>query len=397
MITAAEPIRSRPAREANAQPKPLRVGFVMHAMQVAGAEMLVAEIIEQLAERIQPTIFCLDKVGALGEQLLDRGVDVVCLQRRDGFDRRLAFRLAREIRRRDIEILHAHQYTPFFYAALARAVGPRRTRIMLTEHGRHWPDIVSAKRRWCNRLLLGRFADRINACCRFSAAALSSVDGFPADRVEVIYNGVDTAQFNRPAAERTEHQANLRTRLGLSPARKYVAMIARFHPVKDHATLLQAFARVCRTSDDADLLLVGDGESRAQMETLARDLRIDRRVHFWGVRSDVADILQAIDVFTLSSVSEAASLTLLEAMACGCPVVTTRVGGNPELIDDGRTGRLVPRKDPQALAAALLEVLDDPQQARTLGTAARRSVLERFQLQQAVDRYAALYEELAAA
>ena len=306
---------------------PLRVGFVMHIMQVAGAEVLVAEIIRRLGERIQPTIFCLDGIGTLGEQLQQQGIDVVCLNRHPGFDRSLAFRFAREIRQRKIDVLHAHQYTPFFYSALTRLLGARRTRIILTEHGRHFPDVVSPKRRIVNRLLLSRLADRINACSQFSGSALSQLDGFPADRVEVIYNGVDTEQFLAPPDTSTA-----RTQLGLDPQRLYVAMIARFHPIKDHESVLRAFQVVCQQRDDADLLLVGDGELRAAMEQLACDLDIRKRVHFWGVRDDVATILQAIDVFTLSSISEAASLTLLEAMACGRPVSVTHVGGNPEIV-----------------------------------------------------------------
>ena len=377
------------------RPKPLRVGFVMHAMQVAGAEVLVAEIIERLGSRLQPTIFCLDDIGQLGRQLIADGVDVVCLNRKTGIDRGLAFRFAREIRQRQIQVLHAHQYTPFFYTALARAVGSRGTPIILTEHGRHWPDVVSAKRRWCNRLLLSRFADRINACCQFSASALAKVDGFPGDRVEVIYNGVDTDQFaQRPTADK---RTALRTKLGLDINRQYVAMIARFHPVKDHESLLRAFQIVCRKRDDADLLLIGDGELRDRLEALVKELDIGDRVQFWGVRHDVPEILRSIDVFTLSSVSEAASLTLLEAMACGCPVVVTEVGGNPEIVADGQTGRLAPRQDPSALAAALNDLLDDPAHARTLGEQARRSILQRFQLQQAVARYESLYAELAGA
>ena len=368
---------------------PLRVGFVMHIMQVAGAEVLVAEIIRRLGERIQPTIFCLDGIGTLGEQLQQQGIDVVCLNRHPGFDRSLAFRFAREIRQRKIDVLHAHQYTPFFYSALTRLLGARRTRIILTEHGRHFPDVVSPKRRIVNRLLLSRLADRINACSQFSGSALSQLDGFPADRVEVIYNGVDTEQFLAPPDTSTA-----RTQLGLDPQRLYVAMIARFHPIKDHESVLRAFQVVCQQRDDADLLLVGDGELRADMEQLACDLDIRKRVHFWGVRDDVATILQAIDVFTLSSISEAASLTLLEAMACGRPVSVTHVGGNPEIVTDGVTGRLTPRQDPQALGQALLDLLNDAALRERLGSAARQTVLKNFQLDQAIHRYEQLYAEL---
>ena len=359
-------------------------------MQVAGAEILVAEIVRRLGEQLQPTIFCLDGIGQLGEQLQQQQIEVVNLGRQAGFDRGLAKRFAREIRQRDIQVLHAHQYTPFFYSALARTRGARGIPIILTEHGRHYPDVVSAKRRWCNRLFLARFADRINACCQFSASALSSLDGFPKRRVEVIYNGVDTDRFSQERDMRAARAA-----IGLDNDRKYVSMIARFHPVKDHATMVRAFHHVCRERDDTDLILVGDGEDRKRIERLVGELGIAPRVHFWGVRDDVETILQAVDVFALSSVSEAASLTLLEAMACGCPVVVTRVGGNPELVEEGVSGLLAPRGDANTFGHALLKLLEDSGRARSFGAAGRRAVLERFQLDQAVGRYAELYRELA--
>ncbi|MCA9181674.1 MAG: glycosyltransferase [Planctomycetales bacterium] len=369
---------------------PLRVGFVMHVMQVAGAEVLVAEIIRQLGDAIEPTIFCLDGIGPIGEQLQDEGVEVLCLDRRPGLDRRLAFRFAKEIRQRGIEVLHAHQYTPFFYSALARMAGARGVPIILTEHGRHYPDVVGAKRRWCNRLVLSRFANRINACCRFSAEALGELDGFPRDQVAVIYNGIDTSRFAQ-----TLSPAAARERLGLSQDRQYVAMIARFHSVKDHATMLRAFRCVVDTRDDTDLLLVGDGQLRADMELLAQELGMAERVQFWGVRDDVATILQAVDVFALSSVSEAASLTLLEAMACGRPAVVTNVGGNPEIVQTEQTGLLAPRGDWRSFGEALLTLLNDPKTARRYGEAGRQLVLSRFRLEQAVDQHAKLYRELA--
>ena len=223
-------------------------------MQVAGAEVLVAETIRRLGRQIQPTVFCLDAVGPLGEQLRTEGVEVVCLGRRPGRDWRIAWRLAQEIRTREIDVLHAHQYTPFFYAALARILTGGRSRIILTEHGRHYPDRVSPVRRALNRLVLDHLANAVNACCRFSADSLGRVDGFAAGRIEVIENGIDLERYGRGS-----DRLALRQRLGLVPERRYLACVARFHPVKDHATLLQAFAAVAAARDDVDLLLVGDG------------------------------------------------------------------------------------------------------------------------------------------
>lgn len=366
----------------------VRVGFVLHVMQVAGAEVLVAETIRRLREQIEPTVFCLDAVGTIGERLRGEGVEVVCLHRKPGRDWRVGWRLAKEIRKRNIEVLHAHQYTPFFYAALARVLAGGRTRVILTEHGRHYPDVVSPKRRAINRLVLDRLADAVNACCGFSADSLSRVDGFAAGRIEVIENGIDLNRYG-PAADR----AALRRRLGLAPERRYVANVARFHPVKDQAMLLRAFACVAAVRGDVDLLLVGDGPLRSELEVLTRQLNLVERVLFLGVRSDVPDILRAVDVFALTSVSEAASLTLLEAMASSLPVVVTAVGGNPEIVRHEKEGLLVPRGDSSATAAALLRLLEDPA-AVNMGTAGRMRIEERYQLGRTIEHYLRLYRRL---
>jgi glycosyltransferase involved in cell wall biosynthesis len=172
-----------------------------------------------------------------------------------------------------------------------------------------------------------------------------------------------------------------------------VTSVARFHPVKDHATLINAFATVARTRSDVDLMLAGDGELRENLERQVETLGLAGRVRFLGVRRDVPDVLMASDVFTLSSLSEASSLTLLEAMASGLPVVVTDVGGNPELVRRGVDGLLVPRRDPVALGAALLRLLNDPALSASMGRAASARVAEEFDLGKTIDRYAALYQE----
>jgi len=369
--------------------QPIRVGFVLHAMQVAGAEVLVAETVRRLRGRIEPTIFCLDSVGPLGEQMLAEGCPVVNLQRKPGRDYRVALRMAREIRERGISVVHAHQYSPFFYAALAKLVSRQAFRLILTEHGRHYPDVVSPVRRGLNRIVLDRLADEVNAVCAFSARALSRNDGFAGRRVEIIENGIDIERY------RTQPDRNLlRDRLGLARDRRYVAMVARFHPVKDHAMLLRAFAHVAAARRGVDLLLAGDGPERSALEAQARNAGIDGRVQFLGVRRDVPDILQAVDLFTLTSVSEAASLTLLEAMAAGLPVVVTDVGGNPEIVRHGVDGLLVPRGDDAAEAEAIMQLLDHPHQARAMGEAGRIRVDEHYRLDRTIQRYYRLYRQL---
>jgi glycosyltransferase involved in cell wall biosynthesis len=372
-----------------ARQSPLRVAFVLHSMQVAGAEVLVAETIRRLAGRIEPTVLCLDGVGPLGERLLSDGVPVVALGRRPGRDWRLVWRLARELRDRRIDVVHAHLYSPFFYAALARAISRRNLRVILTEHGRHFPDVVSPLRRTVNRLVLDHLADAVNACCGFSARSLAQVDGFAARRIEVIPNGIELERYS-PAPDR----AALRRSLGLDANRRYVATVARFHPVKDHATLLRGFRQVATGRPDVDLLLVGDGPLRDVLEEQTRALSLAGRVRFLGVRSDVPSLLKAVDLFALTSLSEAASLSILEAMASCLPVVGTAVGGNPEMVHHGVEGLLVPRGDAVATGSAMLRLLDDPATAAAMGAAGRARVEQCYQLGQTVENYWRLYQRL---
>ena len=360
----------------------------MHKMQVAGAEVLVKQIIERLADKIDPTVLCLDGLGELGQQLLDAGTPVVVLDRKPGLDWRVAKRLADEVAQRKIQVLHAHQYTPFFYSALARGRYRANTKVIFTEHGRHYPDIVSPKRRWANRLLLSRYADITTACCDFSTRALQRIEGFP--DAFTLCNGVDLQDLPPRGDDQT--QAALRQKLGLDFDRPYAACIARFHQVKDHATLIRAWAKVHKRIPEAKLLLVGDGEERENIIHLITQLstnqsRLAGSISFLGIRSDVADILRAIDVFALTSVSEAASLTLLEAMASQCASVITDVGGNAEHLREGIDGHLVPRGDDDSLAVRLIELLENPQRCREFGRSARQQVEQRFNLSNAVEAY----------
>jgi glycosyltransferase involved in cell wall biosynthesis len=371
-------------------PGAIRIAFVMHVMHVAGAEVLVAETIRALGNRLDPVIFCLDAIGPLGEALQSQRVPVVTFARRPGHDWRVAWQMARELRRRRIQVIHAHQYTPFFYSALARVLAGGRPRLIFTEHGRHYPDVVRPARRGVNRWLLSRLATEANAVCAFSARALREVDGFSNVRVGVIENGI---HVDRYAGHRDSTVA--KRHLGVPVDRRYVVNVARQHPVKDQATLIDGFRLVASAHPDVDLLLAGDGPLRADLEQHVRRLQLGDRVRFLGVRDDVPHVLAAAEVFCLTSVSEAASLTLLEAMASGLPVVITDVGGNPEIVRDGVEGLLVPRGDAAAVGRALLQILDDRALAARLGGAGAERVRQLYRLDRTIARYYELYQHTA--
>jgi glycosyltransferase involved in cell wall biosynthesis len=371
---------------------PIRIAFVLHVMQVAGAEMLVAGIIRRLAPTLDPVVLCLDDLGQLGERMQHEGVPVVVLGRRPGLDWSTSGRLAAELQRRTIEVVHAHQYTPFFYSALAKLRLRRRCHLMFTEHGRHYPDLVSSRRRLANRAVLARMADEVTGVCQFSARQLAVADGFSRRPIEIIENGIDVHDEPRP----DDARGLVRARFGLAANQRYIVCVARFHPVKDHAMLLRAFARVAAERHDVELLLAGDGPLRPALEQDVRARGLTSRVRFLGVCDDVPALLRAADVFTLTSVSEAASLTLLEAMEARLPVVVTNVGGNPEIVRSGIDGLLVPRGDAAQTAQALLDLLDAPDMARRMGESGHRRVRERYNLTNTIASYGARYAAAAA-
>jgi glycosyltransferase involved in cell wall biosynthesis len=189
----------------------------------------------------------------------------------------------------------------------------------------------------------------------------------------------------------------MRRELGLGDRQPVMLQVARFHPVKDHATALRALAEVVKQVPETVLLLAGDGEKRGELEQLTESLGIARHVKFLGVRGDVPDLMAAADVFMLSSLSEGISVTLLEAMGCELPIATTDVGGNSEVVADGVTGLLSPRGDPRRLAENLVTLLRDEPMRRGFGAAGRARLLELFTQERMHGRYAAIYGEMLAA
>lgn len=367
----------------------LTVGHVLHRLDRAGAEVLAADLARKLRDRYRFVFLCLDGVGPLGEALASEGFVVADLGRRPGLDRSVARRIRREVKNHGIRLLHAHQYTPFFYAALSRGLGSTPP-ILFTEHGRHYPDERKLKRVLANRWLL-KPDDRVTAVGRFVADALTANEGIQAGRVRVIHNGIDPDDF--PSAD-ADSRARARALLGIDSETPVVMQVARFHKVKDHGTAVRAFARAVDRFFGARLCLIGDGPERQTIEALARELDVQEHVQFLGVHDDIAKLLPGADVFILSSVSEGVSVTLLEAMSTGLPIVATDVGGNSEVIEHEETGLLSPRGDADALGDHLIALLADDERRRAMGAAGRARLLETFTQERMHGAYAEIYEQI---
>jgi sugar transferase (PEP-CTERM/EpsH1 system associated) len=218
----------------------------------------------------------------------------------------------------------------------------------------------------------------------------------PAAKVAQLYNGVDTELFH-PARGGREP---LPCAGFAGPDQFVIGTVGRMQEVKDPVTLARAFVRLLRMVPDGArrlrLVMVGDGQLKEQVLTVLKGAGASELAWLPGERDDVPRIMRGLDLFVLPSISEGVSNTVLEAMASGLPMVATRVGGNPELVDEGTTGRLVPRTDPRALAAAIHGYLVNPDVGRCHGSAARRIAEQRFGLDVMVKNYLDLYDRVLA-
>jgi glycosyltransferase involved in cell wall biosynthesis len=278
-------------------------------------------------------------------------------------------------------VIHAHHYSPFVYSAIARLRNPG-THLVFTEHGRLSDAPPSGKRRIANQLL-GFSPDRMFAVSDNLRQHMIG-EGFRRDAVGVIYNGIDIGP--RPTSAQ---RAAVRQRLGVDEGAFVIGTVARLDTVKDLGTMVRAVA-IARRDRDMRLVVVGDGAERPTVERAAAELGITDRVVMLGQRDDAREWLAGCDVYANSSISEGVSLTILEGMAACLPVIATRVGGTPEVIDES-CGWLVPARDPEALAAALRECSRNRQRATAVGESARARVETRFTLERMVSEYRAVY------
>jgi glycosyltransferase involved in cell wall biosynthesis len=248
---------------------------------------------------------------------------------------------------------------------------------------------------WKSRILLGferaaaSVSDRLVEVSDATRRRHVAYGIAPANRFLTIPNGIDLTRFAGPPPD----PLVVRNRLGVPAGVPVVGTVAMLVPVKRIDVLLQAAAGLLERRPETVFLIVGDGALRDPLERQAATLPVPGSVRFLGLRNDIPEILAAMDLFVLPSDDEGCPASLLEAMASGRPAVATDVGGISEIVENGRSGLLVPRRDPHGLARAILSVLECPDRAASMGGRGRRIVRERFDVRRAIDRVDALYRE----
>ena len=312
------------------------------------------------------------------------GLDLVPLTPMTEMDLGAAWKLARLIKQLRPDVIHAHDPHGVAMAALALSMSTQLDK----------PPLVAARRVDFHMKgnALSRWKYRQVDCFVCASAAIRDMvvaDGVPASRVFVVHEGIDLGHVEAAPA------ANLHAELWLPHHAPVVGNVAALVPHKGQRHLIEAAALVLKKAPDARFVIAGEGELREALERQIKEHHLEKHVFLVGFRPDVLSVHKAFDIFVMSSVTEGLGTSLLDAMACGKPIVATTAGGMPEVVRNGETGLLVPPREHEAMAAAIVTLLTDEPMRRAMGTAGEARVQEHFSAERMVQDTLALYRRVA--
>jgi len=373
----------------------MKICHITKATGVAGSEKHLLTLLTNLDKaKYQVTLVLLverDKpLDDYVRRLEEGGVQVKRVLIRGDVDPLLFWRLYRLLREGNYDIVHTHLIHADLYGTLAAKLAGVPI-ILSTKHNdnafRRHPFYAFLDR------FASKFADRIIVISDHLKRFFVEIEGLDPRKMTRIYYGLNPVWVERRSSK-IAGPISVQEELGIPPDAPLAGIIARLIPQKGHTYLLTAFAKVIEALPEARLLVVGDGYLRGDLERQARELRITRRVTFTGWRDDIPRIMADLNLLILPSLWEGFGLVLLEAMMMGKPVVASRVSAIPEIVEDGVTGLLVPPRDPEALAEAIIALLQDRERAEAMGQAGRERVERYFTVERMVQQTKALYEEL---
>ena len=350
----------------------LRIAHITLGLDMGGLEKLLVEFARHAdRERFELYFVSLTTRGPLADEIEATGWPVIAVNAHPGFRPRIALNLATLFKQLEIDAVHTHDDRPIIYGApAARLAGVPH--VIHTRHGR---SSQLTQRQQLLVRLASRMTDRF-VCVSNDAAVLSVRQGISRRRIRTIWNGIDLERFTYAAPRNG------------GP----VVAVARLSPEKGIENLIRAIEIAARECPSIRAEIAGDGPCLPGLIELRQRLGLTDRICFLGQVQDVPSLLQRAGLFVLPSLSEGISLTLLEAMASGVPVVATAVGGNPEVVQPNVTGLLVPAADPASLAAAIVQVMRNPAAANAMTQAGRRRLETLFDVRSMVSAYESLYE-----
>ena len=367
----------------------LRLLYLITTFSVGGAERHLYDLVSRLpSDAYDVTVAFFKEEAQEARSLVPDfralGVDVVDLRMTSRWDVAALWRLFRLLRHLRPDILHAHLYRAELFGVLTgRLAGVPG--IVCTMHNANLYMVHKVLRRLL--AMAYRFADRVITLFDEASTQLRNDYRVPGSRLVTIHHGYNAVEQDPPPKHEPAGTGNV----------SVVGTVGRLAKQKAHDVLLNALAQILRRRPGTRLTIAGHDDEglRPELEALSARLELQEAVQFKGYVDNIQSFLDEIDVFVLSSDNEGLPISLLEAMAVGKPIVATRVGGVPEVVVDGVTGLLVPTRDPEALADAILRLLEDPSEARRMGARGRERLMQQFTMERMVERTCAVYREVA--
>jgi glycosyltransferase involved in cell wall biosynthesis len=364
----------------------MKILHLLNTNAIGGMERMVLDLARELDKDGYRSLIRIWDHGPLHDLAVRQGTAAVWIPPGNGaVDLRYLARLIQVVRRERIHLIHAHTWAAHLYGSAAAAVAGIPS--VITIHDRY--TVAGKRDRRLAYRLLGRSPTLIVAVSEDIRTVLTGRLGLDRERIVLVPNGIDTTVFKNSY----DTTALRRELLGDRSELPTLVSVGNLRHVKGHDILLSAMREVTAHDPEINLLVVGDGPLRHELEHMADDWGLSC-VSFTGYREDVPHILRASDIFVLASRTEGLSLSILEAMAAAKPVIATAVGGNREVVIPGMTGYLVPPEDPATLAARILSTLAHPDEARLFGRQGLRIVEGAFSLKAMVRKYEELYRNM---
>lgn len=327
---------------------------ITHDLAIGGLQQVVVNICRSInRDKFDVSVLCLRELGEFVPDVERLGIKVHYLpQKENGTDYFSFLKVAKILRQEKIDVIHTHNTQPFVDGTIGALLSGIKT-IVHTDHARDFPDKY---RYMAAEHFMSHFAYKVVGVSEHTSENLIHYEKISPNKVLTIENGIDGTRF-----EITIDKQKKRRELGLRDTGPVIGLGVRLAEQKGITYMLQAMPQVIKVFPDVTLIIAGDGELKEELQREVRQLNIEQNVCFVGARLDIPELLQLFDVYVLPSLWEGMPMVLLEAMAAGCPVVATDVGGVPKVIDRGESGLLVKSRNPVQLGTAVVRLLSDKQ------------------------------------
>lgn len=365
------------------------VVHIISGLWVGGAEKALVKLLHHWNTDVFRHAVIAFAEGELKQDFLKLGIDPIILKQKRWYDLKFLSRLLMIIKGLKPDIVHCRNtpHVVIYGGIAAKIIG---LPFVVSIHGH--PDFLDGnsfvKKLW---YMVQKWSDKIITVSNSIKDVLIREGRVRPDKITVIHNGIGSIdiQCDPPIMKQ-----KIRQELGIDNSDQIIGCVGTLRSVKGHKYLIQAMPLILEKFPHSYLVLVGNGPLRDELEELAEKIGVKKKIIFLGYRTDILELMHVFDVFVLPSLSEGLSNVLLEAMITSKPVIATNVGGNPEVIEDGKTGLLVPPKDPQKIAEAVLSLLSDEDKRIRMGEAGLRRVKEKFSISKTVQEYKKVYHEV---